>query len=143
MHITKLIHITKLMYILSFLVLIYLNVCIKIDESDVVLALKRCNDTTEYTIHGLWNETSDFCGNDTFEYDKIKSLVSELDRYWYSCYTKNYNNEDFWKHEYEKHGTCFKQFSQYDYFFNTLKIFNSLNISQKCDYTKYDCIIRL
>lgn len=61
-----------------------------------------------FTMHGLWPENSDgsypcTCTDETFDISKVKSIESDMNTYWPSL---NGPNDTFWKHEYEKHGTC-------------------------------------
>ena len=97
------------------------------------------NDDKTYSIHGLWpqyskNKYPTFCKSVDFSIDKLESLMGELNKYWYSTKEKN---EDFWKHEYEKHGSCmFKEMTEYEYFNTTLSLYFeavSLNIIKKYD----------
>ena len=40
--------------------------------------------------------------------------MDELNEYWFSTEEKN---QDFWRHEYQKHGSCvFTQMNEYQYF---------------------------
>lgn len=70
-----------------------------------------------YSIHGLWPQYSkdswpDYCSNVPFKMDKIVDLLPELKEYWWSYDGKN---EHFWKHEFEKHGTC-SNMNEHQYF---------------------------
>lgn len=73
----------------------------------------KCNlpPEEEWSIHGLWptrNHTMGpfFC-NKTAKFDigALKSLMAELERKWIDIHLNSKHNE-FWKHEWEKHGTC-------------------------------------
>ena len=69
-----------------------------------------------WTIHGLWPDYCDgtypqFCDKSR-EYSDIKSIVSKflgnatlsyMDKYWVS---QDGDDESFWEHEWDKHGTC-------------------------------------
>ena len=47
--------------------------------------------------------------------------MDKLQKYWYSTEEKN---EDFWKHEWEKHGSCvFVNITEFNYFNITLKLY--------------------
>ena len=47
--------------------------------------------------------------------------MNELEENWYSTEEKN---SDFWKHEWEKHGSCvFTYMTEFDYFKKTLDLF--------------------
>jgi ribonuclease I len=84
-------------------------------------------DNNNYSIHGLWPQYTNksypkYCKKVEFTLDKIKSLLPKLNKLWYSKFTKN---EDFWKHEYEKHGSCmFRDMTEMEYFEKTLELFD-------------------
>ena len=94
-------------------------------------AVKKQSKNRVWTIHGLWpsrlttpqNYPCD-CSNESFNVSSISSLKSQLDEFWPSS---SGENENFWKHEWEKHGTCairtFK--NQFSYFSETLKLRHS------------------
>ena len=50
-----------------------------------------------------------------------------MNKYWYS--NRNYN-DDFWQHEYEKHGSCvFVEMTEKQYFEKTLELYkNAINL---------------
>lgn len=100
----------------------------------------RCvkqNERNFWTIHGLWpsndTKTPDFC-NHTLRYNAtvLKPLLPQLQQYWPS-YTTN-NSNLFWKHEWQKHGTCATVVPQLDGLFNffstTLQIYTQHNITE-------------
>ncbi len=68
--------------------------------------------TSHLTAHGLWpdNKTGDwpsFCTNEKFDFVTVTEAVG-LDRMedmWPSVSAHD-DDEQFWKHEWEKHGTC-------------------------------------
>lgn len=101
--------------------------------------LSLLNNNSKWHIHGLWPQYNDntypeFCNkNKQFDYDSIKSLVNELDDIWYS---DKETNEDFWKHEWLKHGTCmYNKCSELDYFKTAIYLMRdseSKNIIEKC-----------
>ena len=72
-----------------------------------------------FTIHGLWpsyrNGTiiQEYCyGKNDIEIEiKDKSFLDFMNKYYVSGH---YSNEDFWAHEYNKHGYCFNQKLKYD-----------------------------
>ena len=54
----------------------------------------------------------------------MDSIKKELEEKWHS-YEKSKDN-DFWKHEWEKHGSCmFTEMDELDYFKKTLELFNA------------------
>eukprot|EP00793_Prasinoderma_coloniale_P005563 PRCOL_00004971-RA len=78
-----------------------------------------------FTIHGLWANYDNgsypsFCDKSApFDESKVASIEEDLDEYWPS-----YSGADtkFWKHEWDKHGTCASPFinSELDFFQTTL-----------------------
>ncbi|XP_070577009.1 ribonuclease Oy-like isoform X2 [Ptychodera flava] len=94
------------------------------------------NDT--WTIHGLWpSHTSgigpQFCDrNLPFDEGQIKSIRSELKKYWPNLLPEG--ETEFWKHEWEKHGTCGMDVeavnTQEKYFRIGLVLYRNLNIYQ-------------
>ena len=68
-------------------------------------------EVTTWTVHGLWPDRSQgphpaFC-NRTMKYDpaKVEPFIDEMHTFWPNLLTKT-SHHSFWKHEYEKHGTC-------------------------------------
>ena len=84
-------------------------------------------ENNNYSIHGLWPQYKNkpypkYCKKVEFSIEKIKPILDKLNKNWYSKYT---SNEDFWKHEYEKHGSCmFKDMTELEYFEKTLELFD-------------------
>lgn len=113
------------------------------------LALQRCNKSAEFSIHGLWPDYiqggyPQFCTNQRFNFKEIQSILPDLNKHWNSCKGKSVS---FWKHEYEKHGTCFEPpTTEFDYFNNALEAFNRLKedgtITKHCQ-NKFNCMIEL
>lgn len=97
----------------------------------------RENERNFWTIHGLWPSSNTsfpaFC-NATLRYNAtvLSSLVPLLDLYWPSM--NNINNNVFWKHEWQKHGTCATTVPEldglYNYFNKTLSIYLQHNITE-------------
>ena len=87
----------------------------------------------KWSIHGLWpqyskNSYPTFCKKVKFDINKLESILPELNEKWYSNEEKN---EDFWKHEWEKHGSCmFLDMNEEEYFKKTLDLFT---IAQQID----------
>ena len=53
--------------------------------------------------------------------------MDKLNKYWYS--TKG-SNSTFWKHEYEKHGSCmFQPMNELNYFSKTIEIYEYLLVN--------------
>lgn len=86
--------------------------------------LKEDNGT--YTIHGLWPQYSEssyptYCKKVVFDISALKPILNKLNKYWYSSEEPN---SDFWKHEYEKHGSCmFKDMTEFEYFNTVLNLY--------------------
>ncbi|KAL9652244.1 hypothetical protein ABK040_011904 [Willaertia magna] len=90
------------------------------------------NGTNDFTIHGLWPSRNSgplgpfFCGG-TFDPSQIQDLESDLNTYW-----TDFKNDipNFWKHEYEKHGTCAAQLprfsNEYKFFKGTIELRKSI-----------------
>lgn len=114
-----------------------------------LLALQKCPHSSDYTIHGLWIDYNkggypEFCRNIKYDENILSPLKSQLDTYWKSCYG-SHTNSDLWKHEWQKHGTCFNpDITLYDYFNNTLKLYSKYKtkFNQKC-HGKRECFIYL
>eukprot|EP01039_Chlorochromonas_danica_P005850 gene5850-6443_t len=107
------------------------------DEScsitEYVLALQDiCGDIT---IHGLWPDPENTCTSCTsekfFTFKLSSSTLDGMKKYWPNC-LKSKTNEDFWSHEWSKHGTC-TGMSQDAYFSKALSLYSSY--SSKCTST--------
>ena len=96
-------------------------------ESKSFYYLSLIKDNDRYSIHGLWPQLSEssypkYCKKVTFTLDTLNPIIDDLNKYWYSNIEKN---EAFWKHEYEKHGSCmFINMSELEYFKKTLELYN-------------------
>merc|ERR1711865_1208862 len=68
-------------------------------------------DITDFTLHGLWpsrtgsdvNTYPCTCTSEQFDSSKVSSIATDMNAHWPS-YTGN--NNQFWSHEWGKHGTC-------------------------------------
>jgi ribonuclease T2 len=102
-----------------------------------------------WTVHGLWPDNCDgtyeqYCDSSR-EYTGIRSILqaagkTELLNYM-NTYWKDYEGDDesFWKHEWDKHGTCMNTFNpecysgyqskeeMVDYFQITVDLFKTLD----------------
>ena len=85
-----------------------------------------------YSIHGLWPQYSlqsypTFCRPVNFSLTKLDPIMDKLNKYWYS---NKGSNETFWKHEYEKHGSCmFQPMNELNYFSRTVEIYEYLLVN--------------
>ena len=68
-------------------------------------------DVSDFTLHGLWpsrtgadvNTYPCTCTSEQFSDSKVASVMDQMKAHWPS-YTGN--NDQFWSHEWSKHGTC-------------------------------------
>jgi len=67
----------------------------------------------------------------------LKPILDSLDKVWYTC-EKSGDNNDFWQHEWERHGTC-SGLSQLDFFQKTLTLYNQYVSS--CPSGKMECAV--
>lgn len=102
---------------------------------------KRCitkNERNFWTIHGLWPSSNksiqpEFC-NTTMRYNAtvLKPIEEQMNLYWPSVTVSNFNI--FWKHEWQKHGTCATVVPQLNgllnFFNGTLNLYLHHNITE-------------
>ncbi|KAF3831267.1 hypothetical protein GH733_000159 [Mirounga leonina] len=101
-----------------------------------------CRDPPDYwTIHGLWQALAPL----TFKQEKTSQpkspikqkndLLPEMKMYWPDV-IHPLNHSHFWKHEWEKHGTCAAQVdalnSQKKYFGGSLDLYRGLELNRFC-----------
>lgn len=90
------------------------------------------------SIHGLWPDpeaTCTSCTSEVFSTAKLSSTtLSDMKKYWPTC--QSGTNEDFWSHEWSKHGTC-TGMSQDAYFSKAISLYKSYNT--KCSSNCYIC----
>ncbi|NWV38916.1 RNT2 Ribonuclease, partial [Grantiella picta] len=94
-----------------------------------------CHDPPKYwTIHGLWPDNGDDC-NRTWHFNvtEIKDLLSDMRHYWPDVLHSSLNRTHFWKHEWEKHGTCAATLeilnSQKKYFGKALELYQHVDLN--------------
>jgi ribonuclease I len=110
------------------------------------LAIQKCNKHSDYTIHGLWidyfnRSYPQFCNNIPFKMSDLKEYENELNIKWKSCYG---DSEGLWKHEWDKHGTCFYPKMNLTYYFNkTLELFDHKQSYIKENCEKHECLIEI
>eukprot|EP00803_Ostreobium_quekettii_P010729 evm.model.scf_1932.1 EVM.evm.TU.scf_1932.1 scf_1932:9848-13867(-) len=84
-----------------------------------------------FTLHGLWPQQRDgkyptYCGNKAEHYDPkdLVDLKPRLDVEWPSLIT---DGDSFWRHEWEKHGTC-ANMTEHGYFEEALALHEKYSI---------------
>jgi len=63
-----------------------------------------------WVLHGLWPSCNNgkypaTCTQEKFDFSKVEDLNDRLMKYWPNLFADE-SKTSFWKHEYEKHGTC-------------------------------------
>jgi ribonuclease T2 len=87
-------------------------------------------------LHGLWPNFKNgswpsFCNPaEPYNRTKIADLIPQLEYYWPAVLQDT--EDEFWGHEWEKHGTCSWPVlvSEHEYFLTTLKYRQSLNLTE-------------
>lgn len=101
---------------------------IKKNDTDKFYYLSLIKETEGWSIHGLWpqynkNQYPSFCREVNFDINKLEPILKDLNEKWYS---EDNKNENFWKHEWEKHGSCmFIELDEFEYFEKTLELFDT------------------
>mmetsp|Transcript_111497 Transcript_111497/g.314816 ORF Transcript_111497/g.314816 Transcript_111497/m.314816 type:complete len:155 (+) Transcript_111497:9-473(+) len=107
------------------------------DITQYLLAIE--DDCGFESIHGLWpdpEESCTYCTDEKFDESKLTSETLDLMyQYWPTCYDDS-TNEDFWSHEWEKHGTC-TGMTQEGYFSEAIDLF--LEYQSSCSGDCYIC----
>ena len=93
------------------------------------LSLIFNEDKNAWSIHGLWPQYSlksypSYCKKVSFDINLLDTIMNELQNEWYSTEGPD---ADFWKHEWEKHGSCmFTPMNELQYFTKALELFDSI-----------------
>jgi len=99
--------------------------------------------SVDYNIHGLWpqKDSSHYpthC-SDVGYVSPTGSLLINMTTYWNSCN----DNDSFWKHEWQKHGSCVNEqvgLNEYQYFSLAMELFRSnQDLLKKC--VNINCIM--
>eukprot|EP00929_Paragymnodinium_shiwhaense_P071945 TRINITY_DN36536_c0_g1_i1.p1 TRINITY_DN36536_c0_g1~~TRINITY_DN36536_c0_g1_i1.p1 ORF type:complete len:160 (+),score=50.59 TRINITY_DN36536_c0_g1_i1:101-580(+) len=85
------------------------------------LNMDTCQGSDAPTIHGLWPQWAESCGKE-FDESAVSSIEGELHKYWKSCPEYGGDDVGFWKHEWEKHGSC-TGMDELTFFNTTLTLF--------------------
>lgn len=106
--------------------------------AEYVLALQ--DDCGFISIHGLWPDPESSCTNCTseqFSESKLSSsTLADMKKYWPTCMSSN-TNDDFWSHEWSKHGTC-TGMTQDAYFSQGISLYQKYK--SKCTTDCYICL---
>ena len=85
------------------------------------LKLQKCKGSGNWTLHGLWPEWQNECEGPQFDMDALKDIHDEMESKWPSCPEYGESEEEFWSHEWQKHGTC-SGMGQVEYFKKALQM---------------------
>ncbi|KAG6551919.1 hypothetical protein Mapa_006536 [Marchantia paleacea] len=86
-----------------------------------------------FSIHGLWPNyydgtwPQDCDASQPFDLSQVQDLVPQLNEFWGSLSCPSSDSTTFWKHEWEKHGTC-SGLTQHEYFASSLALLQSMNL---------------
>lgn len=117
---------------------IYPTAVCRADDDSVPDSCEIPDGTPQWSIHGLWPnfENGSYPQNCRgtprhFDENLIKSIEDRLVKVWPNLYpTKTI--QSFWKHEYDKHGTCAQSEKLFEselaYFTESMKVFDSIDI---------------
>lgn len=109
-----------------------------------LFALQWNRMTNNHTIHGLWPQFTEhrwpeYCSHIYFNETSIKDLIPTLNIIWPSINSREleecntYDNLDFWKHEWLRHGTCnYNHFDEHDYFAKVVDLYHEYGQEYKC-----------
>jgi ribonuclease I len=95
-----------------------------------------------YKIHGLWIDYTNgsypmFCRIESYNETEVAPIVPLMREYFFK--------PSLFKHEWEKHGTCFENYTQLDYFNKTINIYTSIEdkMYTLCEGYKWNCLINV
>jgi len=113
----------------------------------LLFALQKCDNSSPWTIHGLWpsdssSEGPQNCGGSSFDPNAISSLRSQISQDWPSCSWSHTSEDDFLAHEWTKHGTC-TGWSELTYFQQTLSLYQQGSWKQYCDDSQSECKVQV
>ncbi|CAI5450847.1 unnamed protein product [Caenorhabditis angaria] len=118
---------------------IYPTAVCRADDDSVPDSCEIPKGTPQWTIHGLWPNYENgsypqFCPGTPSRFDEnlIKPIEPKLLAVWPNLFPHK-SIQSFWKHEYEKHGTCAQSDERYKnellYFSNSIKAYETFNIA--------------
>ncbi|CCD62615.1 Ribonuclease T2 protein rnst-2 [Caenorhabditis elegans] len=118
---------------------IYPTAVCRADDDSVPESCEIPSGTPQWSIHGLWPnfENGSYPQNCRgtprhFDENLIKSIEDRLVVVWPNLYPKK-TIQSFWKHEYDKHGTCAQSEKLFEselaYFTEVMKVFDSIDVA--------------
>uniref|UniRef100_A0A1I7TY99 Ribonuclease T(2) n=1 Tax=Caenorhabditis tropicalis TaxID=1561998 RepID=A0A1I7TY99_9PELO len=119
---------------------IYPTAVCRADDDSVPESCEIPDGTPQWTIHGLWPnfENGSYPQNchgtpRHFDENLIKPIEESLVKVWPNLYPKK-TIQSFWKHEYDKHGTCAQSEKLFEselaYFTEVMKVFDSIDVAK-------------
>ncbi|KAG7462761.1 hypothetical protein MATL_G00188200 [Megalops atlanticus] len=98
-------------------------------------SVEHCDTHFDYwTLHGLWPDKGGTCNTSWhFNASQIEDLMPEMKKWWPDLLHPDPSNSTvFWKHEWQKHGTCAVQSealdSEHKYFSKALELYHKLDL---------------
>ncbi|ESO90157.1 hypothetical protein LOTGIDRAFT_124009 [Lottia gigantea] len=122
------------------------TVCIQ--GADLGHTCNKVLNETAWTVHGLWpsckgaseDQPANCNKSAKFHHDAISPLINDLKMYWPNLF-KDTSPDDFWKHEWMKHGTCAlnvsKTANEYLYFLQGLTLYKQISLTHILDQLNY------
>lgn len=94
--------------------------------------------SNNWTIHGLWPQgthgSMSFCGKQKYKPWLLESRARERMKEKWPTFNLRYKDENFWRHEFDKHGTCVTRHSSIgtltEYFMKILEIHDQHNVAE-------------
>ncbi|XP_037576534.1 ribonuclease Oy [Dermacentor silvarum] len=105
----------------------------------ICAAEPQCVSTSKknyWTIHGLWpsgdNTSPSFCVDEQFNGRVLDPIKRDLNKYWPSLTSAEARYFTFWRHQWQKHGTCAGDVPAlnglFNFFNSTLAVYKKYNI---------------
>ncbi|CAI2354981.1 unnamed protein product [Caenorhabditis sp. 36 PRJEB53466] len=119
---------------------IYPTAVCRADDDSVPDSCEIPSGTPQWTIHGLWPnyENGSYpqnCQGTPKHFDEhlIRDIETQLRTVWPNLYPAK-SIQSFWKHEYDKHGTCAQSDDRFDtellYFKEVMRVHESINVAE-------------